>query len=68
MSPDVEKRDPSKSDASYASQMPEIEELARWINERARETLTTDGEHALMFFLVGGDGQVRAPARRRRDA
>ncbi len=40
--------------------MSELEELAHWINERARETLESDGEHALMFFLVGGDGQIHA--------
>ena len=50
---------PSENDTSYALRMPEIEELAHWVNERARETLASDGEHALMFFLVGGDGQIR---------
>jgi hypothetical protein len=37
----------------------ETEEFAFWINERARETLTRDGEHALMFFLRAPDGRIR---------
>jgi hypothetical protein len=37
-------------DELLCSLMSELEELAQWINERARETLESDGEHALMFF------------------
>ena len=34
----------------------DIEDLAYWINERARETLLADGTHAGMFFLRTANG------------
>lgn len=39
--------------------MPDIAELAIWINERAKTMIVDEGTHAPMFFLVTSDGRVQ---------